>query len=118
LNPRRPPEPVDAEGFHDRGNLRRRNGSYELAIADYDKAIEIDPSFAEAHYNRGSSFYEMGRYEAAIADLTRAIELNPNDARYYGQRSLIYLFADCMDLAQADEDMCENLRNQGPDDGG
>ena len=116
MNPKRPPEPENADGFHDRGNLRSRNGSYELAIADYNKAIDIDPGFAEAHYNRGFSFYELGRYEEAIADLTRAIELNPNDARYYGQRSLAYLFADFMDLAQADEKMCEDLRNRGPDD--
>ncbi len=112
MNPKRPPEPTDANGFHDRGNRHSRNGSYEVAIADYSKAIEIDPSFAEAHYNRGFSFFELRHYEEAIADLTRAIELNPNEARYYGQRSLVYLFADRMDLAQADEEMCEDLRNR------
>ena len=109
------PEPTDANGFHDRGNRHSRNGSYGLAIADYNKAIELDPSFAEAHYNRGFSFYEIGRNEESIADFTRAIELNPNDARYYGQRSLVYVFADRLDLAQADEEMCEVLRNQGLD---
>ena len=118
MNPRRPPEPVDANGFHDRGNRQSRIGSYELAIADYNKAIEIDPGFAEAHYDRGCSFYEMARYGEAIADLTRAIELSPHNARYYAQRSVVYLFADQMDLAQVDEEMCEDLRNQGLDEGG
>ncbi len=118
MNARRPPDPVDANGFHDRGNLRSRNGSYELAIADYSKAIEMDPGFAEAHYNRGSSHYELGSYEEALADLTRAIDLNPNDARYYRQRSLVYLFTDRMDLAEADEEMCEDLRNRGLDEAG
>ncbi|PKB78865.1 MAG: hypothetical protein BZY88_16210 [SAR202 cluster bacterium Io17-Chloro-G9] len=113
MNRRLLPDPEDANGFHDRGNLRSRNGSYESAIADYSKAIEMDPAFAEAHYNRGSSFYEMGIYEEALSDLTRAIELNPNDARYYRQRSLVYLFTNRMDLAEADEEMCEDLRNQG-----
>ena len=117
MRPKRPPEPVDANGFHDRGNRYSRGGSYEMAIADYSKAIEIDPGFAEAHYDRGFSFYEMGRYEEAIADLTRAIELNPNDGRYYGQRSLVYLFADRIDLAQADEEMCDDLRNRELDKG-
>lgn len=112
MNPKRPPEPVDANGFHERGNLRSRNGSYELAISDYGKAIEMEPGFAEAHYNRGSSFYELGSYEESIADLTRAIDLNPADARYYRQRSLVYLFTDRMELAEADEEMCEVLRNR------
>ncbi len=52
------------------------------------------------------------RYEEAITDLTRAIELNPNDARYYRQRTLVYIFAGLMDLAQADEEMCEDLGNR------
>ena len=112
MNLKRTPEPVDANGFHDRGNRHSRNGSYELAIADYSKAIEIDSGFAEAHYDRGFSFYELGRYEEAITDLTRAIELNPNDARFYAQRSLANLFADRVELAQADEEMCEVLRSQ------
>ena len=113
MNPKRPPEPTDANGFHGRGSLRGRSGSYELAIADFSKAIEIYPGFAEAHYDRGCSFYELRQYGEAIADLTRAIELSPNEARYYAQRSLVYLFCDFMDLAQADEDMCEELRNRG-----
>ena len=117
MTPKRPPDPVDANGFHDRGNLRSRNGAYQSAIADYDRAIEMDPGFAAAHYNRGSSFYELGSYDEALDDLGRAIDLNPKDARYYRQRSLIYLFTDQMDLAEADEEMCEDLRNQELDDG-
>ena len=112
MNPRTQPEPEDASGFHDRGNLRSRHGSYESAIADYNRAIAMDPDFAEAHYNRGSSFYELGSFEQALADLNRAIDLQPNDARYYRQRSLVHLFTDRLDLAEADEEICEELRNQ------
>ena len=118
MKPKRPPEPVNAKEFHDRGNLRSRHGSYEPAIADYNQAIEMAPGFAEAHYDRGCSFYEIGRNEEAIADFTRAIELNPHEARYYSRRSLVYIFTDRMDLAQADEEMGEDLRNLGPGDGG
>ena len=85
----------------------------EAAIADYDKAIELDPNFADAHYDRGYSFYEMGRLEEAVRDSSRAIELNPDDDRYYALRSVVYLFSDRMDLAQIDEEMCEELRNRG-----
>ena len=113
LRPKRPPEPTDANGFLDRGDRLGRNGLYELAIAAYGEAIKRLPGFAEAHYNRGCSFYELRRYEEAIADLTRAIDLNPNEARYYAQRSLVHLFSDSTDLAQADEDTCEDLRNRG-----
>ena len=110
---RRPEEPVDAQGFHSRGNRYSRNGSYERAIEDYNRAIELDGAFAEAYYDRGFSFYEVGLYEEAIADLTRAIELDPEAAHYYGQRSLVYLFTDRLDLAQADEEMSDAIRSRG-----
>ena len=112
-NQKRPEEPQDAIGFHARGNRYSRNGAYERAIEDYNRAIEMDGVFAEAYYDRGFSFYEVALYEKAIADLTRAIELNPEAARYYGQRSLVYVFTDRLDLAQADQDMSDELRDRG-----
>ena len=112
-NQRRPEEPGDAVGFHARGNRYSRNGAYERAIEDYNRAIEMDGAFAEAYYDRGCSFYEVALYDEAIADLSRAIELNPEAAQYYGQRSLVYIFMDRLDLAQADEEMSDSLRDQG-----
>jgi tetratricopeptide (TPR) repeat protein len=72
--------------------------------------MELDGSFAEAFFHRGVSYYELGQYEDSIADLTRAIELNPEDDNYYSRRSLAYLFSDQLELAQADQDKCEELR--------
>ena len=104
------PEPQDAQGYNERGNRYSRTGIYGKAIADYTSAIEMDSTFAEAYFNRGGSYYEVGLYEEAIADLSRAIQLDPTDDRFYGWRSLAYLFNDQPDLAQADEEMCEELR--------
>ena len=73
----------------------------------------MDGAFADAYYDRGYSYYEVGLYEEALADLNRAIELNPEEARYYGHRSLVYLFTDRLDLAQADQDMSDELRSRG-----
>ena len=108
-----PEEPEDAQGFNNRGNRYSRNGVYDQAIRDYTSAIELDDTFADAYFNRGVSHYELGAYDEAIDDLTRAIELNPREDNYYGRRSLAYLFADRPDLAQADQDKCDELRNIG-----
>ena len=38
--------------FHyTRGNIYRKQGEYELAIADYAQAIELDPNYTEAYIN-------------------------------------------------------------------
>jgi len=108
-----PEEPVDAAGYNRRGNQYSRNGAYEPAIADYTRALELDESFAEAWFNRGVSYYELGMYPESIADLTQAIARNPAEDNYYGRRALAYLFNDQPDLAQADQDECDRLRNEG-----
>ena len=73
----------------------------------------MDGAFADAYYDRGYSYYEVAHYEEALADLNRAIELNPEEARYYAHRSLIYLFTDRLDLAEADEEKSDELRSRG-----
>ncbi len=104
------PEPEDARGYNERGNRFSRTGVYGRAIQDYTTAIEMDSTYAEAYFNRGGSYYEVGLNDKAIADFSKAIELDPEDDRFYGWRSLAYLFNDQPDLAQADEEMCQELR--------
>ena len=61
-------------------------GDYEGAIADYDRAIEINPQHANAYNNRGIAKNKMGDYEGAIADYDRAIEINPQYTIAYNNR--------------------------------
>ena len=103
-------EPTDAAGYLDRGSRYGRNGVYHRAIEDFTGSIELDPDIAEAWYSRGCSWYEVGELEKSIVDLTRAIELSPTTGLYYGQRSLVYHFNDQPELAEADQEMCDELR--------
>ena len=41
-----------ASPYFGRGNAYKEQGDYVRAIADYDKAIELDPSYKNAIYNR------------------------------------------------------------------
>ena len=75
-----------AEEYFYRGYDKSYKGDYNGAIADYTKAIEINPNFADAYYNRGSSKNDLKDYNGAIADFTKAIEINPNDAFAYYNR--------------------------------
>ena len=72
-----------------------------------------EPSSANDFHDRGICHTHQGSIEVAIAGSSKAIAPNPNNARCYRQPSLVYLFADRRELAQADEEMCEDLRNQG-----
>jgi tetratricopeptide (TPR) repeat protein len=58
------------------------------AIADYNRAIELNPNLAEAYNNRGLARSHQQDFNGAIADYNRAIELNPNLAEAYNNRGL------------------------------
>ena len=50
---------------------------YKGAIAEYSKAIALNPKYAIAYYNRGISYNNKGKYDKAIHDYNVALSLNP-----------------------------------------
>ncbi len=69
---------------HGRACLDKRK--YDDAIADYTKAIALDPKLAQAYYNRGYTYEKKGDREQAIADFRKALEIDPSDQ--YAKESL------------------------------
>jgi len=65
-----------ADVYHSRGVAYARKGELDKAIADFDKAIELDPNFEEAYCNRGVAYVQKGEVEKAISDLEKCIELS------------------------------------------
>jgi len=59
---------------------------YPGAIADFTKAIELEPDFASAYQNRGVAKAASEDFLGAIADYTKVIELRPDDAEAYYSR--------------------------------
>jgi len=44
---------MDGEIYYNRGVAYHKKGLFDEAIADYTRAIEINPEDAEAYHNRG-----------------------------------------------------------------
>jgi len=66
------------------------DGKKKEAIAEFSKAIEVDPECVNAYLNRAMCYNETGQPKRAVADFSKAIELDPTNAYSYDQRALLY----------------------------
>ena len=93
---------VLAEAYGNRGSIFAQQGKNSLALADYDKAIELDPTMGGLFFNRAQLYFEAGDYDRAMADYSKSIEIRPDHARSYHMRGQCFSFKQQLDAAIAD----------------
>lgn len=86
-----PAEPATAEEFFRQGEAFFRTQDWDQAIASYERALELDPSYDAAYTNLGSAQYRKGNLEEAITAYERALELAPTDADTHHNLGMVYL---------------------------
>ena len=52
--------------------------NYDKALADFNKAIELEPNYGEIYHHRGECYEAMGDKLKAQADFAKAKELGFN----------------------------------------
>jgi tetratricopeptide (TPR) repeat protein len=72
----------NAEAYLERGKAYYFKDEYDRAIADFNRAVKLNPENAQAYAFRGMTYKAKGEIEQARADLERAIELEPDDEYY------------------------------------
>jgi tetratricopeptide (TPR) repeat protein len=75
-----------ASAYNHRGLIWGRRQEYDIAIADYNEAIRLDPSYASAFMNRAIAWRAKKEYDKAIADYDKAIRLDPGYASAFNNR--------------------------------
>jgi tetratricopeptide (TPR) repeat protein len=102
-------QPVSAEDYNNRGEAKLTKEDFGGALADFSKAIELNPNLVAAHENRnraelaksdqnktlaetwnkfGRIKKDAGELDSAMHGYDKAIELNPNYAVAYSNRGL------------------------------
>jgi len=85
--------PTDAQGYNSSGVKLFEQGRAEDALAEYNKAIRLDPTFAVAYFNRGQTYFALGQPQKAVQDYAEALRLNPDRAQVrlvYASRAMAY----------------------------
>lgn len=82
--------PNDAGAYLHRGLIRSHSQEdFQGAIADFSKAIELNPNLAEAYNYRGTSYFWLEKYQQALDDYSQALRLDPNLTIAYYNRAYV-----------------------------
>ena len=76
--------------IYNRGMCFLEMKEYDLALADFNRSLEMDPDWAWALASRGRTYLNMGDCKKANDDCTMAIQYQPNYYYSYLTRGLAY----------------------------
>ena len=82
-------ETNNANSFYKKGLKKYDQNDLKGALAEFTKAIKINPEYGDAYYSRGLVKKELLDIQGAIEDYTKAIKINPNDGRAYYDRAIL-----------------------------
>jgi tetratricopeptide (TPR) repeat protein len=79
-----------AENFYKEGLKKNLDKKYEEAMADYTKAIDLEPNHVNAYMQRGTLGYRiLKQYKGSLMDFDKAVQLAPERADTYLHRGII-----------------------------
>lgn len=81
--------PHKARPFVCRGNAYYDKGHLTKAMADFNKAIDLEPEDFQAYLNRGLAYEAQGDLSQALADYSKAVKINPKFAWGFNDRGFI-----------------------------
>jgi TonB family protein len=84
------PTPPDFSFYQTRADQNAGKGEFTLALADYNKTLEMKPDNAVAYLGRGKTHYNLKSYDLSVRDYDKALELNPKDSAAFLNRGVSY----------------------------
>ncbi len=94
----------EAQGHAAQGETLARSGQTETALAEFNRALALDPYNAQALYGRGLIYQSHNQHQFAIEDFSAASGLNPQKPEPLLARANSYLALDKAREAAADLD--------------
>jgi tetratricopeptide (TPR) repeat protein len=87
---------------------------YDGALADFERAVQLDPRSSDAYCGRGKAKHGKGDNEGAVADLDRAIVLDARNSDAYLARGYIRKIKGDLDAAIPDYDIFIQMKPSDP----
>jgi tetratricopeptide (TPR) repeat protein len=68
---------IRASALVNRGRAEARQNRDDAALADYDRALDLNPAYHRAYYMKAAVLFDKGRRDEALTLLDTAIDLRP-----------------------------------------
>ena len=102
-----------AREYYELGNasiLQAHN--VRAALANYDKALSLDPGYVDAYIRKGITLQDAGDYEEALKHFNQAAALSPSNFKAFYNRGKNHLHCGRIEQAIADFDKAVSLKPQ------
>jgi tetratricopeptide (TPR) repeat protein len=100
-----------AREYNERGEKFAADDADDLALADFDAALKLDPGFAAAHSNQGLVLKNRGELDQALASHDKAIVADPRNPVFLRNRAAVHSERRQYAEALADLDKAVPLEN-------
>jgi len=79
-----------AESIKNEGNRLMKDGKYNEALLQYNRAITFDPKNPIYYCNRAAAYIRLGENDRAVTDCKSALVYNPSYSKAYGRLGIAY----------------------------
>jgi tetratricopeptide (TPR) repeat protein len=100
--------PENSEGYKARGQFYYWQKQYDLAIPDYDKALQLEPGESTSRSGKALALLHLGRIGEASAEVEAGLRSGTDRDRFLGARGVIAY--EQGKFAQAIDDLSEAAR--------
>jgi tetratricopeptide (TPR) repeat protein len=101
--------PKDTAAIYARGKHYQDIDSFQKAIDDYRKILDLDPGKRNANYGIGYCLYYLKKYDDALGYFSKVLLINPQDAAAHYSRSLCYEALGQADKAKKEKEIADKL---------
>jgi spermidine synthase/predicted TPR repeat methyltransferase len=92
--------PESAEPYNVLGLARAERGDLEAAIAEFRRALALDPNNGATHWHLGAALASRGASADAIQHLARAVALDPRNSQAHSDLGLMLATQGKFDVAE------------------
>ena len=87
-------------------------GAPDAAMANFDKAIAMNPRHVDAYVHKARLLYDMGAYRDALTYVNKALDVVPTYFKAIYNRGKIYYALNELELAAADLDRATSMKKE------